>query len=136
LKRKWLLLFALFVAAVLVAGYLLIPVDEGRITQANYDKIQAGWSEKQVEDLLGRHSYWMSHDRMEFAPTESYRQLLVQDSNRFFWLGWSDEDQNEIMVGFNQDADKVSDKGFCPSPLTSWEKLKGRIKRRLKAVWP
>jgi hypothetical protein len=71
---------------------------------------------------------------------ESYGQLLAQDSSRF-WLVWSDEDQNEIIVNFNrdspfnQDSAKVTDKGFHPSPLTSLEKLKSRIKRRLSAWW-
>src|SRR2546421_8728147 len=55
LKRWWFWsgLGLIFVA--MMAGYLLIPVVEPRITQANCDKIQMGWSPEQVINLLGEH---------------------------------------------------------------------------------
>ena len=48
MKRRWLLLFAAFVAAVLGAGWLLVPFDAPRITQVNCDQIQVGWSENEA----------------------------------------------------------------------------------------
>jgi hypothetical protein len=53
LKRWWFWAGTGFMLVAVCAGYLLIPVEKARITQENYDKIQEGWSEKQVEDLLG-----------------------------------------------------------------------------------
>ena len=115
MKGRWLLLFAVFVLAVLGAGYFLVPISESKINQAACAKVQLSMNAQQVRQILG---------------IESYGTLPAQDSSRF-WLVWSDEDQNEIWVGFNHDSDKALDKGFYPSSLTSLEKLKGRIQRRL-----
>src|SRR5439155_3858877 len=38
---------------IVTAGYLLVPVQESRISQANCDRIQAGWSRIQVKSALG-----------------------------------------------------------------------------------
>jgi hypothetical protein len=57
MRRRWLFLFAVVVLAVLGAGWLLIPFESPRISQANCDKIQLGWSEEQGSELLGPHTF-------------------------------------------------------------------------------
>jgi hypothetical protein len=66
---------ALLVLAVIRAGYVLVPVSKSFISQANCDKIHVGWTEAQVEQLLGndplklslggRHSFWHDEDGNE-----------------------------------------------------------------------
>jgi hypothetical protein len=56
LKRWWFWAGAAFILVVILAGYLLIP--EPRISQANCDRIQNGWSKKEVEQLIGECSSW------------------------------------------------------------------------------
>ena len=53
LKRWWFWAGTGFMLVAVCAGYLLIPVEKPRITQENCDKIQLGWSQKEVEELLG-----------------------------------------------------------------------------------
>jgi hypothetical protein len=52
LKRWWFWSGAGFMLVAVVAGYLMIPIGN-RISQANCDKIQPGWTSEQVEKLLG-----------------------------------------------------------------------------------
>src|SRR5437879_3222860 len=47
------ILVALLLVAVIAACYLFGAVGNPVISQANYAKIQIGWSESQVEELLG-----------------------------------------------------------------------------------
>jgi hypothetical protein len=42
MKRKWLWLLALAILVIIGAGYVLVPVKESRISQANCDKIPVG----------------------------------------------------------------------------------------------
>jgi len=53
MKRKGFWLLALAIPVIIGAGYLFVPLKEHRISQANCDTIQEGWSKEQVEDLLG-----------------------------------------------------------------------------------
>ena len=53
LRRSW-LWGPLLLAAVVGAAYFVVPLNDTRVTKANFEKIQKGWSERQVTDLLGR----------------------------------------------------------------------------------
>jgi hypothetical protein len=121
MKRKWLLLFGVFVVAVLVAGYFLIPVGEGRISQANCNKIQEGWRQRDVQELLGGDTcYEIRRHSTGWCLTG---------------MSWRDEDDNIIRVGYDS-AGHVNDKRYTPTDLSFPELVKRRIQRRLKAVWP
>jgi hypothetical protein len=126
MKRKRLFLFGVFVAAVLVAGYLLIPVGEGRISQSNCDKIQIGWSQHQVVRLLREQEISGS------KGTEG-RQVSMG-------VSWSDEDGNRIEIDFYSfngfDSLGVTQKKFVPTDLSFFECMKRRFERRLKAMLP
>jgi hypothetical protein len=61
LKRWWFWAGTGFMLVAIAAGYLLIPVGDGRISQASCDAIQEGWSPEQVVDLLGKHSIPGTH---------------------------------------------------------------------------
>jgi hypothetical protein len=117
MRRKRLLLGVFVIAAVLVTAYPFIPVGEGRFGQATCDKIELGWTTRQVEELLG--------DRGLNVGT------VFLDGGYI----WSDDESNEIYVEFDSQF-TVKAKLFIPSKLSPVERLKGRIQRRLKAVLP
>jgi hypothetical protein len=125
MRRKWLLLFGVFVVAVLVAGYLLIPVGEGRISQASCDRLQLGWSPHQVASLLREN---------EFLGSGRVQEPIA------IGLSLGDEDGNRIEVGFatfnGSDQLRLTRKKFVPTNLSFLERVKGRIERRLKAMLP
>jgi hypothetical protein len=121
MKRRWLFLFAVFVAAVLGAGYLLIPVGEG-ITQANCDKIQKGWSEKECEELVGKYTTGFKGGGM-----------LYGDPRFSAYKVWSNYDGDRISVVFDKGG--VIEKHFTPGDLSLVERIKRRIQRRLPAWW-
>ncbi|HEV3341107.1 MAG TPA: hypothetical protein VG125_12145, partial [Pirellulales bacterium] len=100
-----------FMLVAVCAGYLLIPVG-GRISQANCDKIQPGWALAQVQELLGED--------------------CVQG-----WLSahWFDEDHNWIVVNLDPD-DLVTATLFVPSTIPAYERMKRRMGRRVRALWP
>jgi hypothetical protein len=114
MRRKRLLLFGVFVVAVLAAGWLLIPFEAPRISQANFDKIQQGWSLEQVEELLGKG---------------------FMDSSRISgYVTWFDDDGNSIWV-LLFDA-RVQSKAFKSTDRTFFQRTKGRVERRLQTLWP
>jgi hypothetical protein len=127
MKRRWFLLFGVFVAAVLVAGYFLIPVGEGRISQATCDKIPVGFRAEQLVHLLGDCDIGGSGFVLDVRDTDGKIDAFWQTS-------WADEDLNEIEVYFHNG--RVSGKLFVPSQLSFLERIRNRIQRRLKAVWP
>jgi hypothetical protein len=116
MKRKWRLLFGVFVLAVLGTGWLLVPFEVPRITQTNCDRIQVGWSRQQVEDVL----------------CKGYLPLPQISPDRLI-ASWSDDEGNEIVVGFNA-SNTVAYKGFYPTKLSLWERMQRRIQRRLPAL--
>jgi hypothetical protein len=117
MKRRWLFLFAVFVAAVLAAGWFLVPFEQGRISQASCDKIQLGWTAKQVDVLLGE-------ERLSRASGWGFGTAM-----------WDDEEGNVIMVSFSESSG-VTSKSFTPTQKPIWDRIKLRIRRRLRAVWP
>ena len=132
MKRKRFWLLALAIPVIIGAGYLLVPLKESRISQVNCDKIQEGWSEKQVEDLLGSCTFCMN------TASGVVRRGLIT-GRRLPLPGevikiWSDDDGNRIHVFCGTGC--VTGKNFIASDLSFWEKMTGRVQRHLKAVWP
>jgi hypothetical protein len=121
LKRWWFLAAAGFMLVAVCAGYLLIPVGEGGISQANCDKIQIGLADSEICNTL-----------------DGLGQQFFQFS--FAWRGpdrtesWFDDEGNVITVAFVER--RVTEKHFTPSRLSLWERMKRRIERRIKALWP
>jgi hypothetical protein len=121
-NRWWVWATVLFLPLVILAGYLLIPVSPDRISQANCDKIQLGWTWVQVEELLGQSgSGYISTGRMT--------------------MEWHDEDGNRIRVDLrcvllDLDNLKVTQKTYTPTDLSLSERLKRRVERRIRAIWP
>jgi len=123
MKRRWLLLFGVFVGVVLAAGWLLVPFEAPRTTQANCDKIQKGWSEKEVEELLGaKHTGGFVGVGM-----------LIGDppQNVSAYKLWSNDDGDIICAFFNEQG--VIEKNFTRGELSLVERIKRRIQRRLSA---
>ncbi|HEV3446344.1 MAG TPA: hypothetical protein VG099_16995 [Gemmataceae bacterium] len=116
MKRKWFWLLALAIFVIIGAGYVLVPVSESRISQANCDKIQLGWTLEEVRRLLGEDALY-GIDRL----------------GGFTWGVWFDEDGNVIKVTFSDQA--VTRKVFGTPGLSIYERIKRRIERRLQAVW-
>jgi len=133
LKRWWFWAGTGFILVTVCAGYLLIPVERDRITEANYDKIQNEWSMGEVEELLG-------------TPKERVEDIqigVMNDDGRWIHgsadLEWVSEDGAVIEVVFNGRG--VIHKRFCPSyggfiGESPWDRMKRRIERRVKALWP
>ena|SRR5438105_14791002 len=124
LKRWWVWGGAGFILVMLSAGYLLIPVEERKISQASCDKIQVGMTKTQVDWILGEtHVGWI--------------YAFGHGAKGFFW---SDDDGNEIRVQFSERFGVmngvVEGKEFRPTELSFIELMKRRIERRIRALWP
>ena len=118
------ILAALLLSAIIAAGYLLIPVNETGPSKANFDRIQNGWSEREVAELLGGYA---SSDGFESG-------LIGGPTHVSTTMMWTDDESNEIRVQFNQGV--VTDKILTASDLSLWERLKRRVSRRVRGLWP
>jgi len=103
-----------------VAGYLLIPVDEGRISQANCDKIQIGWTRSQVEDFLGKPDLYG----------------ILDDKPMLIWEGEDDDSHStQIIVAFSsQPIESVCFKEHRHGSYI--EVVMRRLQGRVRALWP
>ena len=117
----------LFVVIAILAGYLLIPIEQPRISQKNCDKIQKGWSPDQVEELLGARSIPFTRS----VILEDADGMIRNTSVRL----WIDDDGNAIEVVF-EDGLEVTAKRYVASEHSFVERVKRRIERRIKALWP
>jgi hypothetical protein len=125
LKRWWFWAGTGFMLVAVCAGYLLIPVEKARITQENCDKIQEGWSPEQVVSLLGEHT--LPQNR----KCEPGREVLAG----LLWY----EDGNSIVVKFKMnDVEPFHGTGkeFRETKLSFYERMKRRVERRVRALWP
>jgi hypothetical protein len=116
LKRWWFWAGTAFMLVAVCAGCLLVPVAKSRITQANCDRIELGWSHEQVSSLLGGSGVF----RGNIVTNLRYR--------------WEDEDGNQIDVWF--ETGQVVFKGFSPGSLKPAFRIKRRIQWRIRALWP
>ena len=128
LKRWWFWAVAGFVLVAVMAGYLLIPFEEARISQAKCDRIQLGMNPEQVDGLLGGQPW---------TVVNSEWRTLFDAGQRAPTYAWTfiDEDDRTITVNFN-DSRRVTAKHFSPSQLSFFELMKRRIERRVRALWP
>jgi hypothetical protein len=124
MKRRWFWLLAMLIPAVIGAGYLVVPVNESpiSISQAMCDRIEIGWTAYQVQDLLG-------------TPGEP-QTIFCATGLSAVPLSWADSDDNRIFVSISLKNRTVTEKRFVPSEFSFYERIKRRIERRLKAVWP
>jgi hypothetical protein len=130
LKRWWFWAGAGFMLVAVVAGYLLIPVETERITEANYDKIQKEWSRGEVEKLLGTPKTSLE-GQISFRNGSGWIKASAV-------LTWVSDDGDIIEVVFNGRG--VRHKLFFPSDSdlseSPWDRMKRRIERRVRALWP
>jgi hypothetical protein len=119
MKRRWLLLFAVFVMTVLLTGWLLVPLAEPRIGRKNFEKIQIGWTVQQVEELLG------DQGRLSELPEYTEIDGVLLD----------DDQLTGIYLKFDT-KHRLTEKHFIPSKLSLFERLKRRIQPRIQAMWP
>jgi hypothetical protein len=132
LKRWWFWAGAAFMLVAVGAGYLLIPVEKPRITQENCDKIELGWTLPQIVELLGPHPY-IPLERLEVERLVSLCPLKLEEGD-LMGVFWDDDDGNIIAVTFAHDG--VISKRFEPTKSTLFHLVKGRIERRIRALWP
>ncbi|HEV3447116.1 MAG TPA: hypothetical protein VG099_20925 [Gemmataceae bacterium] len=125
LKRWWFWGGTAFMLVAVCAGYLLIPVGEGRISQANCDNVRLGMRGEQVIELLGDG---------QLRGMDQLIESLGADVDLIWETSWTDEDLNEIEVDFLNG--RVTRKLFVPSSLSFLERMKRRIERRIRALWP
>ena len=86
LKRWWLWLRILVLLGIVGAGYLLLPVQASRISQANCDKIQVGWGLEEVKELLApsnSFNMWAIHNGQDDVGEEQVHPTLSEDVQRF-----------------------------------------------------
>jgi hypothetical protein len=107
IKRWWFWLGICFCHVAIAAGYLLIPLNPPRISQANLDKIQLGWTWEQVTELLGHASFSLDYRFPDYST----------------WLG---DDGSIINISFKSSINDngtvvtlVIDKQFLPTKLSS-----------------
>jgi len=126
LKRWWFWTEIGFMLVALCAGYVLIPVERAIFSQETCDKIQLGWSEDQVEEEL-------LCGNCEGNARSDYDKDGVL-ANKYAVSIWRNDEGDAIRVAFDRTG--VIEKGFTPSNLSLLMRMKVRIARRIRALWP
>jgi hypothetical protein len=127
LKRWWFWTGTGFMLVAVCAGYVVIPVGEGGISQASCDRIQLG------QDAMETTLFLVHGDRdgtlamMTEKLDENLESAITLTS--FDYLG------NQIVLRCDGKC-KIIEKDFTPSQLSFFEKAKRRIERRMRALWP
>jgi len=125
LRRWWFWAGTGFILVAILAGYLVIPVSEGRISQANCDRIQLGMTFEEVKSLLGEHclawpgTLWVPNVVTWYDDLDDY--FYGNHIDVTFKAGWHDD---------------VLRKEFHRTELPFHVRLKHRIERRIRALWP
>jgi hypothetical protein len=128
LKRWWFWAGTALMLVAVVAGCLLIPPGESRITKAICDRIQPGMSVEQVRDVIG-----VGHAGIYGGPCIQN----LQDNT--IEMTYVDEDGNAVIITFVSlgiDWTNMISKDFVPTELSLLEQMKRRIERRIRALWP
>jgi len=125
MKRKRLWLLALAIPVIIGAGYVFVPLKESGINEETCDAIQLGWDWGQVLEFLG----------LDLGDAPQFGNLMfLHDREGLVGCTWWDEDGNTLAV-YSDDKGIVSKK-FTPTKLSLPERMKGRIERRIRALWP
>jgi hypothetical protein len=130
LLRRLRILVALLLLSAVAAAYLLVPLGQPLISQATCDKIQIGWSDAQVEELLGESSIRIPHVG---AATVVDLQGPATDFDSF--MQWMDDEGNQIQVFFDARR-RVIQKLFGSGSLSFRQRIERRVERRVRALWP
>jgi hypothetical protein len=126
-KRWW---FWPFLAVFVVAGYL-VSNGQPRISQTSCDKIQLGMTTEEVAHLLGAPSYGATHGP-DVVDVDGNPVELIEVSLQT----WADEDGNHIQVGFDEGGRVLSKVYFLAPSLSFQERMKRKIQKRIRALWP
>ena len=116
LRRRW-LVGAVLLFAVVGVGYLVVPVQESRISKAKCDRIQIAWTRHQVEELLGKPDGFVSSSGSAGSIMwrgEDDRQIPVM-LRKWPTDLYQDEDGNRILVNFDSKL-RVIEKQFKSVP--------------------
>jgi hypothetical protein len=116
LKRWWFWTGTAFMLVAVCAGYLLIPFHESPITEAICNKIERGWTQRQLANFLLDHNMY---------PVGFGERAAM----------WLDEDRNVIWVEFDQN-NCATRAYYEPTKLSFSERMKRRIERRIGVLWP
>jgi hypothetical protein len=126
LKRWWFWAGTPFMLVAVCVGYLVIPVGEGRISQATCDKLQLGMTHEEVKSLLGNRCLGVA---VSIEPPCAVTWFVDKDDEF--------PDGNVIIVTFKLGwDDTVTRKEFRPAKVPFHVLLKRRIERRIRTLWP
>src|SRR5439155_15241439 len=112
------------VAIVLIVGGIqfLIPTPPGKITESNFDKIEKGMTQTEVEEILGPGADRTAHSE-RVGPVMINGIGHARGHAPQVWKYW-DGDEGTIAVRF---ADgKVLDKNWRPA-ISLWKRLKEEL---------
>jgi hypothetical protein len=127
LKRWWFWTWTGFMLVAVCAGYLVIPVGEGGISQASCDRIQLGQDAMETTLFLVHGDKDGRHAMMMEQLDENLESAITLTS--FDYLG------NQIVLRCDGKS-KIIEKNFIPSQLSFLEQAKRRIERRIRALCP
>ena len=136
----------LLLLAVVAAGYLVVSLGEGSISQANCDKLELGWSLDKVEQVFHgapKHRWFVpgfnatfGGNTVFFIEGDAYEKTipaLIMRHGPPVAAIWRDEDGNCIAAKFDKRG--LYDKSFIPTDLPFRELMKNRIERRFGVRW-
>jgi hypothetical protein len=112
-----------FMLVAVCAGYLLIPVSEDQISQGACDKIRIGMRLEETRQLLGSEDARSSWGN--FRSENCY----------YINLHWRNEDGDCIHAVLDSN-DGITWKSFTSAKCSAFERIKHRIERRIRALWP
>jgi hypothetical protein len=132
LKRWWFCAGTGFMLVAVCAGYLLIPMESTRISQANCSKIQSGWAYEKVVGLLGNPTTHYGYT--EYWDDEVGNRIEVSFRSREYPVELLQADGTWFTV--HMTIRYVDSTSFTPTSLPLYERVALRIERRIKALWP
>jgi hypothetical protein len=99
----------------------LIPARPGRISKANFDRIEIGMTEAEVEEILGTGGYRSSHPDRKFPGTI---YIGVPGGGGYCREKYWDGGQGSIQLRF--DGDKVWSKHWADD-VTPWDHFRKEL---------
>ncbi|MDB5306911.1 MAG: hypothetical protein JWO38_1113 [Gemmataceae bacterium] len=118
-RLVWLIPAALLI---LVGASVLVPVQypPSRITQENFDRIQDGMSEAEVEEILGPPGYYNHNPYVVFESGISFRRYWLGDEGFvIIEVTWPEDPPTWLPLPHNRTR-RVYRKEFHPVPPESY----------------